>query len=55
MTADGKDIASCHAKVVPYDSFRTVYELYDDLEALAATDTDLYVSNESKGQNTTDG
>ena len=54
-TADGKDIASCHAKVVPYDSFRTVYELYDDLEALAATDTDLYVSKESMGQTTTDG
>lgn len=55
MTADGKDIVSCHAKVVPYDSFRTVYELYDDLEALAATDTDLYVSKESMGQTTTDG
>ena len=55
MTADGKDIASCHAKVVPYDSFRTVYELYDDLEALAAMDTDLYVSKESMGQTTTDG
>ena len=55
VTADGKDIASCHAKVVPYDSFRTVYELYDDLEALAATDTDLYVSKESMGQTTTDG
>ena len=55
VTADGKDIASCHAKVVPYDSFRTVYELYDDLEALAAMDTDLYVSKESMGQITTDG
>lgn len=55
VTADGKDIASCHAKVVPYDSFRTVYELYDDLEALAAMDTDLYVSKESMGQTTTDG
>lgn len=55
VTADGKDIASCHAKVVPYDSFRTVYELYDDLEALAATDTDLYVAKESMGQTTTDG
>lgn len=55
VTADGKDIASCHAKVVPYDSFRTVYELYDDLEALAATDTDLYVSKESMGQTTVDG
>ena len=55
VTADGKDIVSCHAKVVPYDSFRTVYELYDDLEALAATDTDLYVSKESMGQTTTDG
>lgn len=55
VTADGKDIVSCHAKVVPYDSFRTVYELYDDLEALAVTDTDLYVSKESMGQTTTDG
>lgn len=55
VTADGKDIASCHAKVVPYDSFRTVYELYDDLEALAAMDADLYVSKESMGQTTTDG
>ena len=55
VTADGKDIASCHAKVVPYDSFRTVYELYDDLEALAATDTDLYVAKESMGQTTVDG
>ena len=55
VTADGQDIVSCHAKVVPYDSFRTVYELYDDLEALAATDTDLYVSKESMGQTTTDG
>ena len=55
VTADGKDIVSCHAKVVPYDRFRTVYELYDDLEALAATDTDLYVSKESMGQTTTDG
>ena len=32
-----------------------MYELYDDLEALAATDTDLYVSKESMGQTTTDG
>lgn len=55
VTADGKDIASCHAKVVPYDSFRTVYELYDDLEDLAAMDTDLYVAKESMGQTTVDG
>ena len=55
VTADGKDIASCHAKVVPYDSFRTVYELYDDIDALAATDTDLYVAKESMGQTTVDG
>lgn len=55
VTADGKDIASCHAKVVPYDSFRTVYELYDDIDALAAMDTDLYVSKESMGQTTVDG
>lgn len=48
-------VGSLHAKVVPYDSFRTVYELYDDLEALAAMDTDLYVSLESMGATTVDG
>lgn len=48
-------VGSLHAKVVPYDSFRTVYELYDDLEALAKMDTDLYVSLESMGATTVDG
>ncbi len=48
-------VGSLRAKVVPYDSFRTVYELYDDLEALAAMDTDLYVSLESMGYTTVDG
>lgn len=55
VTAGDEAVGSIHTKIVPYDSFRTVYELYDDLEALAATDTDLYVSKESMGQTTTDG
>ena len=50
-----KVLGSAHAKVVPYDSFRTVYELYDDIDALAGMDTDLYVSRESMGTTTTDG
>ena len=55
VTAGDEAVGSIHTKIVPYDSFRTVYELYDDLEALAATDTDLYVSKESMGQTTVDG
>ena len=55
VTAGDKAVGSIHAKVVPYDSFRTVYELYDDIDALAAMDTDLYVAKESMGQTTVDG
>ena len=55
VTAGDEAVGSIHAKVVPYDSFRTVYELYDDIDALAAMDTDLYVAKESMGQTTTDG
>ena len=55
VTAGDKAVGSIHTKIVPYDSFRTVYELYDDIDALAATDTDLYVAKESMGQTTVDG
>lgn len=55
VTAGDEAVGSIHTKIVPYDSFRTVYELYDDIDALAAMDTDLYVSKESMGQTTTDG
>ena len=55
VTAGEKTVGSVHAKVVPYDSFRTVYELYDDIDALAAMDTDLYVAKESMGHTTVDG
>ena len=55
VTAGEKAVGSVHAKVVPYDSFRTVYELYDDIDALAAMDTDLYVAKESMGHTTVDG
>ena len=49
VTAGDETVGSIHTKIVPYDSFRTVYELYDDIDALAATDTDLYVAKESMG------
>lgn len=55
VTAGDEAVGSIHTKIVPYDSFRTVYELYDDIDALAAMDTDLYVSKESMGQTTVDG
>ena len=55
VTAGEKAVGSVHAKVVPYDSFRTVYELYDDIDALAAMDTDLYVAKEAMGHTTVDG
>ena len=55
VTAGDETVGSIHTKIVPYDSFRTVYELYDDIDALAAMDTDLYVSKESMGQTTVDG
>lgn len=55
VTTGEKAVGSVHAKVVPYDSFRTVYELYDDIDALAAMDTDLYVAKESMGHTTVDG
>lgn len=55
VTAGDEAVGSIHTKIVPYDSFRTVYELYDDIDALAAMDTDLYVAKESMGQTTVDG
>ena len=48
-------MGSVATKVVPYDTFRTIYELYDDVDALANAETDLYVSRESMGRSTTDG
>ena len=54
---DGNTVGSLKAKVVPYDSYRTVYELYDDMEALvkAGEKSGLYVKMESMGETTTDG
>lgn len=33
VTAGDEAVGSIHTKIVPYDSFRTVYELYDDIDA----------------------
>lgn len=49
---DGTAVGSTELKVAPYDSFRTMAEVYteiDDLEAFAAANTDLYVEQFSMG------
>jgi hypothetical protein len=48
-------IGAVTAKVVPYDSYRTVYELYDEIEKLANTSTGLYVEKLSMGQTSVEG
>ncbi len=46
-------LGSVHAKVVPYDSFRTIYEMYYELEDMAAHHADdRYVSLETMGHTT---
>ena len=47
-------IGSVHAKVVPYDSYRTPYELFDELEALKDYDGDKYVEVGSVGHSSVD-
>ena len=49
------DITIMARAAMEYDTFRTIYELYDDVDALANAETDLYVSRESMGRSTTDG
>ncbi len=50
-----KVLGKLKTKVVPYDSYKTVYELYDDMEALAKTKTDVHLEKRSMGQTTVDG
>ena len=47
-------IGSAHAKVVPYDSYRTPYELFDEIEALKDYDGSRYVEVGSIGQSSVD-
>lgn len=49
-------LGSVHAKVVPYDSFRTIYEMYYELEDMAENHAaDRYVSLETMGHTTKRG
>lgn len=50
----GEAISSAHAKVVPYDSYSTPYELFDEIEALKDYDGSRYVEVGSIGQTSTD-
>lgn len=53
-TVNGEKLGSVHAKVVPYDSYRTPYELFDELEVLKAYKGDRYVEVGSIGHSTID-
>ncbi len=50
----GTAAGSVHAKVVPYDSYRTPYELFDEIEALKSYKGDRYVEVGSIGHTTID-
>ena len=52
---DGKVLGKLKTKVVPYDSYKTVYELYDEMERLAKAKTDVHVEKRSMGQTTVNG
>ncbi len=43
-------LGSVAAKIVPYDHFRTMGEVYDEIEELASYDTDYYVEKFSMGR-----
>ncbi len=53
-TVDDKAAGSVHAKVVPYDSYRTPYELFDEIEALKSYKGDRYVEVGSIGHSSID-
>lgn len=45
----GTGLGSVAVKVVPYDDFRTMGEVYDEIDALAAYQTGYYVKRQSMG------
>ena len=51
---DGKTVGSAPVKVAPYEHFYTMWEIYKQLDEVAATGTknDLYVAKLSMGQST---
>ncbi len=56
-TVNGKTSEVVDTKIVPYDSYRNVYELYDDIEAFAKMKptNGSYVIKKSMGQTTVEG
>ena len=54
LTVGGKVVGSVPAKVVPYDSYRTTWELVDAVAALGEAETDRYVETGSIGHTSID-
>lgn len=48
-------VSSVHAKVVPYDTYHTIYEVYDTVKALGEYKGDRYVETGSIGHSSIDG
>ncbi len=49
---DDKEIGKSSAKVVPYDDFRTMSEIYDEINEMSSMQSKYFVSQKSMGKST---
>lgn len=48
----GEELGSAAVKIVPYDHFRTMGEVYDEIEKIVASKSEFYVEDFSMGKST---